>query len=63
MKGGKAGKGRKNPTGKTSAPSAPDRSAARGAPKRDWGAIPTDHDIPRPAVKTPRVTKDKPSRP
>lgn len=63
MKGGKAGKGRKNPTGKTPAPSAPDRSAARGAPKRDWGAIPTDRDDSRPATNTPRVTKDKPSRP
>ena len=60
MKGGKGGLGRKKPSGKGAEPAGPGRSAARGAPKRDWGPIPTDRDEPLPATPKSRGPKDKP---
>ncbi|MBC7841468.1 MAG: hypothetical protein H7099_04120 [Gemmatimonadaceae bacterium] len=59
MKGGKGGLGRKKPTGKVVESAGPKRSAARGAPKRDWGAIPTDRDEAPPTPLKPRTSKDK----
>lgn len=59
MKGGKGGSGRKKPAGKAVEPAGPKRSAARGAPKRDWGAIETDRDGVVPVPAKPRVLKDK----
>lgn len=59
MKGGKGGLGRKKPAGKAVEPAGPKRSAARGAPKRDWGAMETDRDDGVPVPSKPRAQKDK----
>lgn len=63
MKGGKGGQGRKKVPGKVSESAKPGRSAARGASKRDWGAIPTDADEPIPPVSKVRLPSNKPPRP
>ncbi len=55
MKGGKGGQGRKRVQGK-SAPK-PDASAGRGSPKRDWGAMPNESDMP----PSPGTVKPPPS--
>jgi hypothetical protein len=51
MKGGKGGTGRKRPTPKPDTKRAnPHDGPKRGAPKKDWGAIPKD-DFDTPAPK------------
>jgi hypothetical protein len=45
MKGGKAGQGRK-PTVKRAADPAASRGPKRGAPKKDWGAVPNEREKP-----------------
>ena len=54
MKGGKGGTGRTGRTGKQQKPAdkrtKPHDGPKRGAPKKDWGAIPTD-DCDAPAPK------------
>jgi hypothetical protein len=44
MRGGKGGQGRKGAASKGAAK--PVQSAARGAPKRDWGAMSNESDMP-----------------
>jgi hypothetical protein len=61
MKGGKGGLGRKKAASKLEKAPELSRSARRGAPKRDWGAIPSDLDLSVTPVSNPRLpTKKKP---
>ena len=56
MKGGKGGQGRKRSTSKVVEKLKPQAVIKRGAPKRDWGPIAKDDDLPpaRPEARVPR---------